>query len=420
MVTEMKNKAGMKITRDHLVAWAFVLYFSMPFIKRCMRLVVPGFSNSAAIALTYLPLLVLLVLCRGRLRKWDFAILWGAVLLFLLLTYLVHPEYKYWYVREYYGVWDYVLRPDNGIYAYLFIRLMDDPHKILKYLLISAWVMLFHAGLDFADYLRLGYWNITWAGERIRASYNLEFGYDLLLYELVFLYSALKYKKPVHWVMAAIGAVMIIGGGSRGPVIDIAIFLAIYFLMSVSRSRKKAVLIGALVVLIPILYFGYLPILYAISRLMTKVGVSSRFVNMLMAGTLSDDNGRLEIWERAIQMIRDNPLGYGAMGSRHVIYSIIIVGHPHNIFLEILIDFGVIFGSAIILWGGLRIFRILRKKDLGEWQGIVMIFLGQTCQLLLSGTYWHRTCVWGLLAASVSIRNYEKRKRLTDEREQNG
>ena len=34
-------------------------------------------------------------------------------------------------------------------------------------------------------------------------------------------------------------------------------------------------------------------------------------------------------------MIRENPLGYGAMGARHVLCGIHIVGHPHNVMIEL-------------------------------------------------------------------------------------
>ncbi|MBQ1372293.1 MAG: hypothetical protein IIY70_05120, partial [Oscillospiraceae bacterium] len=57
----------------------------------------------------------------------DFWMLYFVVVLFFLATYLLHPEYKLWYERADYGVLNYVLRPDNGIFLYLFIRLVNDP-----------------------------------------------------------------------------------------------------------------------------------------------------------------------------------------------------------------------------------------------------------------------------------------------------
>lgn len=53
---------------------------------------------------------------------------------------------------------------------------------------------------------------------------------------------------------------------------------------------------------------------------------------MLLVNNITDDSGRLVIWNVAVDMIKENPFGYGAMGTRHVISEIIIQGHPHNFF----------------------------------------------------------------------------------------
>ena len=118
-------------------------------------------------------------------------------------------------------------------------------------------------------------------------------------------------------------------------------------------------------------------------------------------------------------MIRENPLGYGAMGARHGIYEIIQVGHPHNVFLEILIDYGVFVGSGLIIAGLVTIFKLLMSNDIGEWKGLILIFVGLASQLLLSGTYWHRQGIWALLALFVGIRQWKKMRGNNNGRKQN-
>lgn len=399
------------ISLDQLAELSFILYFSMPLVKRLVKLFSENQSIYLSIALTYLPLILLLCLDLKK-RCWrEFVCLLFAVCTFFLVTFFIHPEYEFYYTREYYGVWDYVLRPDNGIYAFLFIRLINDPDKIMKYLLISSWLMLVHYGIDFIGYLQRGYWLSVWNGVLRHSTYSLQFGYDVLPFELVSLYFALKDKKLIHWVMAGAGFFMLIAGASRGPMLNIVIFLAAYFFVSLQRSKKKVLILSCLGLLAVGLYFGFESILNAVSELMRKAGLSSRMIKMLMAGTASDDNGRIRIWTRAVQMIEENPWGYGAMGSRPGIFEIIHVGHPHNVFLEILIDFGVIAGAGIILGGLVTLFRILKMENIGEWKGLTLIYIGVSSQLLLSGTYWHRSGIWALLAIGISVFQFRKKEK---------
>ena len=83
----------------------------------------------------FLPYVVLAVLVVKNPRKYfkiDFVALYILILFFFGITFLFHPEYEYFYTRETYGIWDHVLKPYRGIYAYLFIRLIGEPEQILK------------------------------------------------------------------------------------------------------------------------------------------------------------------------------------------------------------------------------------------------------------------------------------------------
>lgn len=405
------NRRGiLHFSADQLRAVAITLYFSMPFIKWVIGFILPAFAGYSSILLSWIPIFILLFLQRGKMKVFDFVLLLAGVLLFFALTYLVHPEYSYWYSREYFGVWDYVLRPDNGLYAYLFLRLLEDPKKILKCLRISAFLCFIYYAYTFYQAISVGYWLTSWDGELMKSSYSLEFGYNLLLYALVFLYCALKEKKFLDWLMVGLCLFMILGGGSRGPLLDVLIFLVLFLLVELKNGRAKYLILSLVAVLGFTFYFLYAPILAFLSGALENVGISSRSIQMLLAGNISNDNGRIIIWRRAIQMIQENPFGYGAMGSRHVIYEIIHVGHPHNLFLEILIDYGVFVGGGLIIAGIVSAIRILTMKHIGEWRGLFLIFLGASSQLLLSGTYWHRAWIWALLSIGISIRYLRKRE----------
>ncbi len=385
---------------------SFILYFSFPFIKLVFSFVLSKVGLSvwatiAALFVTYLPVAVLL-LVKPRSVKKDFFILYGIIAYFIFMTYLLHPEYAFWYKRSYYGVWDYVLRPDNGIFAYFFIRLIDDADEIIKNMKRSAIMMYPYYAYLLLSALRRGYWITTDAnGATVRFSYDLSYGYNVLIYALVFLFCALKYKKLIDIVMAAAGIAMILLGGSRGPLLCVVIFIGLYILMTINNSKKKIYFFTIFTAIGVSLLLLYKKILHLIITVMDKLDVSSRTITMLLEGDIADDNGRDAIWGAAIEMIRDKPLGYGALGTRHVIYYVHDVGHCHEILLEMLVDFGVIFGTVLILFLIINALRILFAKKYAAWSGVFLIFFSRACQLFLSGTYWHVTSFWACIGIGI-------------------
>lgn len=394
----------------------FILYLCLPFLNLIFQKITSYFGNMQvgkyiAIAIAYSPLILLFLfyLAKGKGIKAfipDFWILLLCISLFFGITYLLHPEYKYWYERDVFGVMPYVLRPDNGLFIYLAIRLVNDPDRIQKDVRISGWIMFVFFARQLLQALLRGYWPDTSnTGSEIKMSYSLSFGYDVLLFALMFLFAALNDHKKTDIAAACISIAMILLGGSRGPILDIGIFVVLYVYSRIMDSPKKYKIITLIVIGGSILMMTYKRILLFAAVTLDKMGISSRFITMMVEGDVSNDNGREEIWNTAIGMIRQKPLGWGAMGTRHVIGNIIFVGHPHQVFLELLVDFGVIFGSALILLLIIGSARIILNKDLGKWHGIYIVFFARACQLLMSLTFWHSIGLWSLLAIGVCISN---------------
>lgn len=406
------------MTRTQAAGGLLFLYLCLPFIEFVFRLIfsilnLSSLAKPMAIILVY-GLLLLFCVWSRRFEALDFLLLLAALVFSFLVTYLIHPEYEYWYFRKSYGVWEYVLRPDNGLYIYLFLRLVNDPKVILRALRLSTWPMYVYYGYQLLIAMRRGYWiqeNST--GEIYALSYNLSFGYAVLLFALVQLYLALEERKFINWCGAALGIMMILLGGSRGPILMIGIFLLLYSLTKLEKSRKKGVVILVIILAVPLFYYFYDALLGAAALLLEKLHISGRFFTMLMSGDIANDTGRSMIWAKALEMIENNPWGYGAMGSRHVISHIHIVGHPHQIFLELLIDWGVLLGATIIVFLLFHSVRLLFMRGNDNWRGLFIIFFARACQLLVSLTYWHSIGFWGALAIGICICQARKRGIMT-------
>ena len=190
---------------------------------------------------------------------------------------------------------------------------------------------------------------------------------------------------------------MILVAGSRGPVLFIAEIVIVYYLVSFKTSKYKLFKVLAMVFAAVVIYVSYDYILLTIGGLLSNLGIKSRFFTKLLNGSVMDDNGRNKIWSAAIGMIKENPYGYGAMGSRHVITSYIYTGYPHNIILEFLIDYGVIPGAILLGFMLFHSIKIIFFSD-SEWKNVFIPFFCASCGLLISLTYWSVPTYWTCLA----------------------
>lgn len=402
-----KNR-GIVVSSTMMADIAFVLFFANPALRTFLSGVYDNFIFVAVVDLIILYTPVLLLVSQNP-RKYiikDFLLLYIFLLVFIGITILVHPEYEPYFGSEMgdYSLWKYILIPYRGIYAYLFVRLVNDPDRLLKDTRISGWVMFLYFFYQLILYFRRGYWyGVGWGNNyNAQLSYSVSFGYDVLPFALTFTYSALKNKKLIDIVSAIICMVLILAGGSRGPIICIGIFAGLYITKVFQQSRKKFFYLLLVVVLTVTLLMTYEYILVGIGLIIERLGLSSRFITKLLSGEITEDSGRSRLWNMAIEMIKTNPLGYGALGSRHVIVPYIIAGYPHNVILEILIDYGVFIGSIIIITMLIGSIKMLFDYRNDEWSGIFLIFFCTASGLLLSLTYWRIPSFWASIAIGVN------------------
>lgn len=414
----MKHQLQLKTRyrEQELKEIAAMLFFCYPLIYKivCYITYFAGLTviaRETALVITYLPLFFVIVKAPRNFVP-DFVALWLAVVLFLGVTLWYHPEYEPWYTKDTYGVWPYVLRPENGLYAYLFIRLLNDPESIIRMLKRSSWIMYVYYLYVLIDAKRTGYWvAINYMGFEVRETYDLDYGYNLLFYVLVFMFLAIHEKKPIYFLMSLIGIGMILMGGSRGPLVCLVLFVALMILQKLWRMRHRGIILTAAAGLVAAVVLCRKQIFMLVGKVIEMLPVESRTLEMIASGEIFDSTGRGKIWGAAVQMIKDNPFGYGAMGTRHVISSYHYVGHCHQIFLELLVDFGVIFGTLIILGMIIASFKIILCEKDPLWRGIFIIFLARSGHLLLSGTYWHVFSFWGCIAVGVCIHQKNKKAR---------
>ncbi len=418
----MSEKAGitqfnLSISADSLVAFSFIAYFCAPLLRTGLRAVFGSIVGTdgitvLAIIVIYLPLLFACIIAPWKYIKLDFIVLLLGLLAFFAVSLLFHPEYAYWYSRPDYGVWRYVFIPTEGLYAYLFVRLIDEPDNLRKYIKIAGWLMMLYFAHQIVTFLQRGYWiGIVGQNDRAKMDHSVSFGYSVMQFLLFFLFDALQKKRLWDILGTIILALMMLVGGSRGPFVFLAVFLVLYSTKYFSASRNKVAILLLLFTLIMLFYAFYEGIMSYLLVLFSKYTGTTRLISSLLVGSFTEDAGRFKIWSYAIEMIKDNPWGYGAMGSQPMISQLIYVGYPHSIILEVMIDFGLFFGLILLVFLFRSAIINLYSRRFEKWSGVFLAWFGTACQLIISLCFWSSTPFWAAVGVGVNSTQSVRRKK---------
>ena len=156
------------INRQNLANLAFVLYFCSDTVYSFSLRFLPIFSmGDMAVAfsdvLIYAPLAIVVVFYKKKRFLWESTLVLGGILLYFGLTYVIHPEYEFFYSRDMFGLKDSIFALNRGIYAFLFVRCVEDPKELLKSLHIAAYIRFIYCSLQFYAAMGRGYWLILGA-----------------------------------------------------------------------------------------------------------------------------------------------------------------------------------------------------------------------------------------------------------------
>ena len=142
-----------------------------------------------------------------------------------------------------------------------------------------------------------------------------------------------------------IGAGLILIAGCRGALVCylVAILLFVVFSGGISQKRKIAVYTVMLLVIL-FINFYWNELISKLIEILNSMGINSRTLTQLLNQTFFDDSGRSTIQETVIANIGLLPKG--------LYYDRIVANgsYTHNLFLEILLEYGYLFGGAIIVW----------------------------------------------------------------------
>ena len=346
-------------------------------------------------------------------RVFVFAGIYLSVVIAFALTLLLNPEISKFYFREDYGI-GRVFRPDGAMFAFLIFSLFDDPDELNEALKKAVYVFFFFQLIVvFYPVMRRGYWvDIAPDGSEMHVRYSLSFGYDMLLPLMVFFINGVRTRKLRHYAFAAASALLIVTNGGRGAMVMVVVFFALltilYFIDRKASLIKKTLIVGAIMAAVFAYVFFFDLIMQKLIVFLNSHGISSRTIEMLVNGSFSSTNGRDRIWSVVSKEIaRIFPLGHGLFGDRPYVAPIHVAGYSHNLFLELLVCFGIV-GAAVIVYliaDAVRMLLICKDK---RWRIVYLILFTCSLKLMLSFTLWY---VWEFWAAAAVAYRYRKNRR---------
>ena len=222
-------------------------------------------------------------------------------------------------------------------------------------------------------------------------TYDMYKSYLLLPHTLLALRSmfdkTLKTPRVIKLLLTCMGFVYILSMGTRGPMIITMVYLFSLVFKNFPNMTliKKVIITSIFVLLLYVIITGlYIDILLNLQRFMSNKGLSTRIIDMIISGEyISSTSGRDKIYELLWEKIIENPFGYGIFGEWQFInYS------AHNIYIQLCMHYGLIFGSVIaVLYVCTILYAFFKSDNIYAKDLILLYFVFTVVRSIFGGDY---------------------------------
>lgn len=249
------------------------------------------------------------------------------------------------------------------------------------------------------------------------SDYNMSAAYTFLPHLMMVTWHLLRNNNVVDAVVCLIGAVLLFGFGTRGPIFCMIIFVGLFFLFS--RTYKKqwlSILLIVVAVSMSIVYVNY--VFDTLSSTTSNLGLSNRIFDQYEAGMLNSDSGRDLIQNTVLDATRQSGFfGLGICGDRVATGD----NYSHNLFVEIISSFGYTLGSLLIIALVLFLIMAWRSSKTQEQKGFYIVLLSFNMHLLLSSSFMQTPLFFLMIGYCVRlIRDKKYKSRIYEKGNKNG
>ena len=211
--------------------------------------------------------------------------------------------------------------------------------------------------------------------------------YQILPYVLYTLYYAMESPNKYRIIWSLFGLFIVLSLGTRGPFLCSMIFIVTYILIfkfpSIGIIRKILIVSGS--------YFFYKVIvafLQPLLALIVSAGGSARIIEWILgenAGAEASSEQRIDIINQAIGFLeKNNYMGMGFAGDRVMMQGFYV----HNFAIELIISYGLIFGSLILIILAYRLTKGVFTYNIEDNNKFLLLLICTgLIPLFMSGSY---------------------------------
>jgi len=181
------------------------------------------------------------------------------------------------------------------------------------------------------------------------------------------------YRGPVRIIAAIAFYAAILWTESKGPILAATLALLALAWLSSGRRGKLIVLFICFAVVMTVVAIAQY---YQIST--RDIGRLAVLLNVLSGDTtlpmlIAEDTGRTNLWSKTVDIIFAHPFGVGLGGWAHYARTAYATPYPHNLFLELWSEGGIVLGTLACI--PLLLFFAVRRNIF--WFVALCLFLAQ-------------------------------------------
>lgn len=248
---------------------------------------------------------------------------------------------------------------------------------------------------------------IYWIGTDLKThQYDMPYSYMLMVPVIILLYKLYKKFVIVDFILLIAGFYSMFMLGSRGPMLSIVIFcitmVIMDFIYNPRKVKSMAFLFSGLTVA-AIGNFFIKDIAGFLYQYLRSVGIYNRNLYILATSDIDLLAGRSPLYDLSIQKVLENPFfGNGIAGDRLFLEG----NYPHNIFLEIVVQFGIPLGIIMVLTMVFLMVKALFLNSDETQRNLAVLFFGVgVVQLLVSASYLTSVNFWLFMTISICSLN---------------
>lgn len=252
------------------------------------------------------------------------------------------------------------------------------------------------------SYLISGMLIFSYILTRENTSYNMSLGYYLLPTSLLLINEWIEGRNRIlNSLFCSIEIYIICVFGSRGVMLCLLSYIGIRIFMKLETIQAKIVFSSLAVVLLGIVFWGF-----QMLDTSNEIVDNSYILSSLKNGTFFQST-RSTIYKNSLEMILEKPVfGWGLAGEFFILGT-----YPHNFFLEIMIDFGILLGAAFSIYVIYKTIIAFKTQQNNIKELLAILLCAGFFPTMLSGSWfleWKLFLFWGLVFSVTSKKNKKR------------